>query len=223
MVPAPVLAQAWCGGSRQASLARLLALCEIEPMTGRGPQPIRRSLDLVIGIGQPFRKRLQSSGLDNTSTSSWDVAETRMTHVDRRMLMPRTSGLSSAKRDEAPQRIVGRHAHGHTISRHDPDVEPAHAPAQLREHFVAGIAFHSVEPAAMDGNDDTVQIDQIVLAQPFRLLPDRGSRVPRAATRRARVDDADVRHRAANRSTAKGRRYPQAFDAPGVAPLRVAP
>ena len=35
VVPAPVLAQAWRGGSRQASLARLLALCEIEPMTER--------------------------------------------------------------------------------------------------------------------------------------------------------------------------------------------
>jgi len=33
VVPAPVLAEAWRGGSRQASLARLLALCEIEPMT----------------------------------------------------------------------------------------------------------------------------------------------------------------------------------------------
>jgi predicted nucleic acid-binding protein len=33
VVPAPVLAEAWRGGSRQASLARLLAVCEIEPMT----------------------------------------------------------------------------------------------------------------------------------------------------------------------------------------------
>jgi hypothetical protein len=32
-VPAPVLAEAWRGGSRQASLARFLALCEIEPLT----------------------------------------------------------------------------------------------------------------------------------------------------------------------------------------------
>ena len=32
-VPAPVLAEAWRGGSRQASLARFLALCAIEPLT----------------------------------------------------------------------------------------------------------------------------------------------------------------------------------------------
>src|SRR5689334_8518538 len=32
-VPAPVLAEAWRGGSRQASLSRLLAMCDIEPLT----------------------------------------------------------------------------------------------------------------------------------------------------------------------------------------------
>jgi hypothetical protein len=32
-VPAPVLAEAWRGGDHQASLSRLLALCEIEAMT----------------------------------------------------------------------------------------------------------------------------------------------------------------------------------------------
>jgi hypothetical protein len=32
-VPAPVLAQAWRGGTRQASLSRLLALCVVEPMS----------------------------------------------------------------------------------------------------------------------------------------------------------------------------------------------
>ena len=32
-VPAPVLAEAWRGGSRQASLARFLALCTVEPMS----------------------------------------------------------------------------------------------------------------------------------------------------------------------------------------------
>ena len=33
VVPAPVLAEAWRGGPRQASLARLLALCAVEPMS----------------------------------------------------------------------------------------------------------------------------------------------------------------------------------------------
>jgi len=32
-VPAPVLAQAWRGGAKQASLSRLLALCTIEAMS----------------------------------------------------------------------------------------------------------------------------------------------------------------------------------------------
>ena len=33
LVPAPVVAEAWRGGSRQASLARMLAGCQIEEMT----------------------------------------------------------------------------------------------------------------------------------------------------------------------------------------------
>ena len=33
VVPTPVLAQAWRGGPRQASLARLLVVCEFEPMS----------------------------------------------------------------------------------------------------------------------------------------------------------------------------------------------
>ncbi|HEX9529693.1 MAG TPA: PIN domain-containing protein [Acidimicrobiales bacterium] len=32
-VPAPVLAEAWRGGPRQANVARLLAMCEVEPMS----------------------------------------------------------------------------------------------------------------------------------------------------------------------------------------------
>jgi hypothetical protein len=40
-VPAPVLAQAWRGGSRQASLSRLLRMCDTEPM----------SEDLAKGVG----------------------------------------------------------------------------------------------------------------------------------------------------------------------------
>jgi len=34
-VPAPVLAEAWRGGGRQASLSRLLAMCEVEDMGER--------------------------------------------------------------------------------------------------------------------------------------------------------------------------------------------
>jgi predicted nucleic acid-binding protein len=33
VVPAPVLAEAWRGGARQASLSRLLAMCDVEPLS----------------------------------------------------------------------------------------------------------------------------------------------------------------------------------------------
>jgi hypothetical protein len=45
VVPAPALAQAWRGGARQASLARLLRLCDIEPMS----EELARSIGLLAG------------------------------------------------------------------------------------------------------------------------------------------------------------------------------
>lgn len=33
VVPAPVLAQAWRGGARQARVARLLQMCDVEPLS----------------------------------------------------------------------------------------------------------------------------------------------------------------------------------------------
>jgi predicted nucleic acid-binding protein len=41
-VPAPVLAQAWRGGAKQASLARLLALCQVEPMSEQQARAVGR-------------------------------------------------------------------------------------------------------------------------------------------------------------------------------------
>jgi predicted nucleic acid-binding protein len=44
-VPAPVLAQVWRGGSKQASLSRLLALCQVEPMTEEQARAVGRLAD----------------------------------------------------------------------------------------------------------------------------------------------------------------------------------
>lgn len=48
VVPAPVLAEAWRGGPRQASLARMLAGCDIE---GMDPDQARRVGELVGRCG----------------------------------------------------------------------------------------------------------------------------------------------------------------------------
>ena len=45
VVPVPVLAQAWRGGARQASLSRLLAMCVFEPMT----EPQARDVGALAG------------------------------------------------------------------------------------------------------------------------------------------------------------------------------
>jgi hypothetical protein len=44
-VPAPVLAEAWRGGSRQASLSRLLRMCDTEPMS----QDLARNAGVLAG------------------------------------------------------------------------------------------------------------------------------------------------------------------------------
>src|SRR5215472_12015230 len=45
LVPAPVLAQAWRGGPRQAHLSRLLRMCEVEPMS----EQLARSIGALAG------------------------------------------------------------------------------------------------------------------------------------------------------------------------------
>jgi predicted nucleic acid-binding protein len=45
LVPAPVLAQAWRGGARQARLARLLRMCDVEPMS----EELARSVGTLAG------------------------------------------------------------------------------------------------------------------------------------------------------------------------------
>ena len=50
------------------------------------------------------------------------------------------SKLTCAEGDDAADRIVGRNADGDPVARHDLDAEPAHAAAQLGEHFVPGVA-----------------------------------------------------------------------------------
>jgi len=47
-VPAPVLAQAWRGGSRQARLAQLLVMCVVEPMT----EQQARSIGVLAGVAR---------------------------------------------------------------------------------------------------------------------------------------------------------------------------
>lgn len=63
-VPAPVLAQAWRGGPRQAMLARLLAGCEVEQLDGAGARRVgvavgaTGSADIVdVGVAEGAIRR----------------------------------------------------------------------------------------------------------------------------------------------------------------------
>ena len=73
--------------------------------------------------------------------------------------------LPGAKRDDAADGIVGRDADSDAVARHHLDSEPPHPAAELRQHFVAGVALHSVETARVNGHHRSLHVDQIVLAQ----------------------------------------------------------
>ena len=73
--------------------------------------------------------------------------------------------LTGSERDDAPDGIVRRDTDGYAIARNDLDAEAAHAAAQLREHFVSGVALHTVESAAVHCHDRALHVDEIVLTQ----------------------------------------------------------
>jgi len=45
IVPAPVLAQAWRGGARQARLSRLLRMCDVEPLS----EELAKNVGILVG------------------------------------------------------------------------------------------------------------------------------------------------------------------------------
>ena len=73
--------------------------------------------------------------------------------------------LARAERDDAPDGVVRRNADGHAIARNDFDTEAAHSAAELRQHFVAGITLHPVQPTTVHGDDSALHVNQIILAQ----------------------------------------------------------
>src|SRR5262245_34231992 len=73
--------------------------------------------------------------------------------------------LAGPEGDDAADRIVRRHADGQAISGNNLDSEAAHPSAQLGKHFVAGVALHAIQPAAVDRHNGPLHVNQIVLAQ----------------------------------------------------------
>ena len=83
------------------------------------------------------------------------------------------TGYLRAEGDDAADRVVGRHADGDAITGNDFDAEAPHPAAQLREHFMSGIALHAIQAARVDGHHRSLHVDQIVFAQsahPFESL-----------------------------------------------------
>src|SRR4029077_19949024 len=86
--------------------------------------------------------------------------------------------LAGAEGNDAPDRIVRRDADGHTIPRNDLDAEAAPAAAELSQHFMAGIALHTIESAAVNRHHRALHVYKIVLAQLLAILSLQSSIVP---------------------------------------------
>ena len=78
--------------------------------------------------------------------------------------------LACAEGNDASNRIVRRNADRDSVTGHDLDAESPHAPAELREHFVASVALHPVKPSAVHRYDRALHVDKIVLAQTPAIL-----------------------------------------------------
>jgi hypothetical protein len=80
------------------------------------------------------------------------------------------SALAGAERDDAADWIVWGDAHGDSIPWHHFDSKATHAAAELRKHFVPGIALNAIEPAAVNRYYGALHVNQIVLAQLLEVL-----------------------------------------------------
>jgi hypothetical protein len=67
--------------------------------------------------------------------------------------------LPGTERDDAADGVVRRNAHRHTVARYHLYSESAHPAAQLGEHFMAGVALNTVEPAGVHGYHRALHID----------------------------------------------------------------
>lgn len=77
-VPAPVLAEAWRGGPRQTSLARFLALCEIEPLT----QAQARAVGVLAGRAQ-HDDIVDVTVVEGAARRNDAIVTSNHTHIDK--------------------------------------------------------------------------------------------------------------------------------------------
>ncbi len=69
------------------------------------------------------------------------------------------SYLTRAEWNDAADRIVGRNAYGHPVTRYNLDTEAPHTPAQLGEYFVPGITLDAIETSAVHCYDRSLHVD----------------------------------------------------------------
>ncbi len=93
-VPAPVLAEAWRGGSRQASLSRLLRMCDTEPMN----EELARNVGVLAG----------KSGHDDIVDVSVVEGAVRRRRADQRHPRGQTAARHARRTYFGQSRVEGR-------------------------------------------------------------------------------------------------------------------
>lgn len=111
VVPAPVLAKAWRGGSRQANMARLLAMCDVEWMT----EDQARTVGVLAGhsghddivnvtvVGGAIRRDTRTGGAGRghrgvIGTVTAQRGDAPSTQGDHRLAMYRSRSTSASSR-----------------------------------------------------------------------------------------------------------------------------
>ena len=91
--------------------------------------------------------------------------------------------LARPEGDDAADGIVRRNADGHAIPGNHFDAEAAHSTAELGQHFVAGVALHAIETAAVDRHHRALHVDEIAPGERER---------NHSALNRPRVDEPEI-------------------------------
>jgi hypothetical protein len=71
----------------------------------------------------------------------------------------------SAESNDPSFWIVRRYTYGDPISRNHLNPKSTHAPAQLREYFMARITLNPIQPAAVNSDDSSLDVDEIFFTQ----------------------------------------------------------
>src|SRR4030095_580752 len=73
--------------------------------------------------------------------------------------------LPGPESDDAADRVIRGDTDRYAVAWNNFDSEAAHPAAQLRQHLVASVALHAVQPTGVNRDHGSLHVNQIVFAQ----------------------------------------------------------